>query len=136
MLRKFRIKIDGNEYEVEMEELTPTPQPQDSQTPPQSQPIQSETPKAAPQAQPVQPKPAASPSAASGSVKVTAPMPGNIIGINIKVGDAVAENQPILILEAMKMENEIVAPQAGTITSIDVVKNDVVNTGDVLVTID
>ena len=129
MLRKFKIKIDGNEYAVEMEELTPTPQ----------QPVAP-----APQAAPA-PQPAAQPAAeaapapkATGTgagTAVEAPMPGNIIDIKVKVGDTVAEGQVVLILEAMKMENEIVAAKAGVITGINCVKGDVVSTGDTLLTI-
>ncbi|MFD1672074.1 biotin/lipoyl-containing protein [Agrilactobacillus yilanensis] len=121
MLRKFKIKIDGNEYAVEMEELTPTP----------VAPVQAAP--AAPTPEPA-PQPAAAPTTGEGTA-VDAPMPGNIIDIKVKVGDAVTEGQTLLILEAMKMENEIVAPKAGTITGINTIKGDVVSTGDILLTI-
>ena len=72
--------------------------------------------------------------AAAGSVKVEAPMPGNILDVRVAAGEAVQAGDVLVILEAMKMENEIVAPQNGTVASIAVNKGDVVNAGDVLVT--
>ena len=80
--------------------------------------------------------PAAAPAApaAAGSVPVNAPMPGTILDIKVKAGAAVKAGDVVMILEAMKMENEISAPQDGTIASIDVRKGDTVNSGDVLYT--
>ena len=89
---------------------------------------------------PVAPAPAAAPAApaapagAAGSVTVTAPMPGNILDVKVKAGDSVKAGDTLLILEAMKMENEISAPQDGTIASVNVRKGDVVNSGDLLCT--
>ena len=71
---------------------------------------------------------------AAGSVTVTAPMPGNILDVKVKAGDSVKAGDTLLILEAMKMENEISAPQDGTIASVNVRKGDVVNSGDLLCT--
>lgn len=90
---------------------------------------------AAPAAAPA-PAPAAAPAApaAAGSVPVNAPMPGTILDIKVKAGAAVKAGDVVMILEAMKMENEISAPQDGTIASIDVRKGDTVNSGDVLYT--
>ena len=62
-------------------------------------------------------------------------MPGTILKILVNVGDAVTENQPLMILEAMKMENEIVAGSAGTVSAIHVTQGQVVNAGDGLITI-
>ena len=67
-------------------------------------------------------------------VPVNAPMPGTILDIKVKAGAAVKAGDVVMILEAMKMENEISAPQDGTIASIDVRKGDTVNSGDVLYT--
>ena len=64
---------------------------------------------------------------------MTAPMPGKILGVKASAGQAVKKGQVIVILEAMKMENEIVAPQDGTVASVNVNKGDTVNSGDVLV---
>ena len=77
---------------------------------------------------------AAAPAGAAGSVTVTAPMPGNILDVKVKAGDSVKAGDTLLILEAMKMENEISAPQDGTIASVNVRKGDVVNSGDLLCT--
>ena len=78
--------------------------------------------------------PKAAAPAAAGSVPVNAPMPGTILDIKVKAGAAVKAGDVVMILEAMKMENEISAPQDGTIASIDVRKGDTVNSGDVLYT--
>ena len=79
--------------------------------------------------------PVAAPAAAPApAVSVTAPMPGNILDVKVKAGDSVKAGDTLLILEAMKMENEISAPQDGTIASVNVRKGDVVNSGDLLIT--
>ena len=62
-------------------------------------------------------------------------MPGNILNVNVKPGDNVEKGAVLLILEAMKMENEIMAPEAGTVTSVAVSKGATVQSGDVLVTL-
>ncbi|MFD1485321.1 acetyl-CoA carboxylase biotin carboxyl carrier protein subunit [Lacticaseibacillus baoqingensis] len=127
MLRKFKIKIDGKEYLVEMEEVG-APQPQAAPAPAPAAPAPAA---AAPQPAPAPAAPA--PAASGDGEPLTAPMPGSITKINVKVGDQVTENQPVMILEAMKMENEIVAPKAGTVTAIAVTKGDTVNSGDNLI---
>ena len=82
------------------------------------------------------PAPAAAPKAdANAKCSVTAPMPGNILAVNVQVGAKVEKGQVLCILEAMKMENEIAAPEAGTVSSITVSKGSTVQSGDVLVTI-
>ena len=68
-----------------------------------------------------------------GATKVTAPMPGTILGVKVNPGDSVKKGQVLLILEAMKMENEIVAPVDGTIATVNVSKGTSVNAGDLLV---
>ena len=59
-------------------------------------------------------------------------MPGNILSVNVNVGDTVAEGQDLMILEAMKMENEIMAPKAGKVTSVNVQKGATVESGTLL----
>lgn len=81
------------------------------------------------------PAPAAAPAGAQGSVKVESPMPGKILAVKKNVGDAVKSGDVILILEAMKMENEIVAPQDGTVASINVSVGDSVESGATLATL-
>lgn len=89
----------------------------------------------APAAAPAAPAPApAAPAGAAGAVSVNAPMPGNILDVKVKPGDSVKAGDTLLILEAMKMENEISAPQDGTIASVDVHKGDVVDSGALLCT--
>ena len=91
---------------------------------------------AAPVAAAAPPAPAAAPKAAAGAagaVSVKAPMPGNILDVKVSAGASVKAGDVLVILEAMKMENEILAPQDGTVASVNVNKGDTVNSGDVLV---
>ena len=127
MLRKFKIKVDGQEYQVEMEEIGAVAP---------SAPAAPVAPVAAPAA-PAAPAVEAAPVAATpaGADAMPSPMPGNILRILVNVGDTVTENQPLMILEAMKMENEIVAAKAGVVAGIHVKEGQVVNPGDALITI-
>lgn len=134
-MKKFLIKVNGSEYEVEVEEI------RDGSV--AAQPVAefkaAPAPAAAPApkpAAPAAPKPAAKSTAVpAGAVTITAPMPGTILKVNVNPGDAVKKGQVLLILEAMKMENEIVAPNDGKIASVNVEKGVSVNAGDVLVSI-
>lgn len=123
MLRKFKIKVDGKEYLVEMEEIGAAA-PAAPAAPVAPAPV---APAPAPAA-PVSVAPA-------GADAMPSPMPGTILRILVNVGDTVAENQPLMILEAMKMENEIVASKAGVVSGIHVANGQVVNPGDALITI-
>lgn len=76
--------------------------------------------------------PKAAPAAGQGSVKVNAPMPGKILSVKASAGQAVKKGDVLLVLEAMKMENEIVAPQDGTVAGINVAAGDSVEAGAVL----
>lgn len=127
-MRKFVINVNGKSYDVDVEEIR------------NGQPVAAPVAAAPVAAAPAAPAPAAAPAApkasgAEGSVKVEAPMPGTVLRINVKVGDTVSDGQALVVLEAMKMENDIVASQAGTVASINVNAGDSVNTGDVLVTL-
>lgn len=135
MLRKFKISIDGTQYLVEMEEVgAPTPTPADAA--PAPAPVAAPAPAPVPAPAPTpEPAPAVPAPAPAGAFSQTAPMPGTILDIHVHVGDTVAANQPVMVLEAMKMENEVVAEQAGTIASINVEKGAMVNPGDTLFTI-
>ena len=127
MLRKFKIKVDGQEYQVEMEEIGAVATPA---------PVAPVAAPAAPAAPAVEAAPAAPVAATpAGADAMPSPMPGNILRILVNVGDTVSENQPLMILEAMKMENEIVAAKAGVVAGIHVKEGQVVNPGDALITI-
>lgn len=131
-MRKFMINVNGKSYEVEVEEIrdgvaaAPVVQAAPRAAAPAPAP-------AAPKAAPA-PKPAAAPAAVpAGASTVTAPMPGTILSINVKVGDTVKKGQVLCILEAMKMENEIMAGNDGTVASVAVSQGDSVSTGQVLI---
>lgn len=126
-MKRFNITVNGKAYDVAVEEL-------DASATPVSTPVQTATPTAAPATTPVKETPVATPTAGDGE-KVTSPMPGTILDVKVNVGDTVSRGQAIIILEAMKMENDIVAPCDGTVTSILVNKGDTANSGDVLATI-
>ena len=110
-MKKYRVNVNGTVYEVELEEMTGAP--------------------AAPAAAPA--APAAAP--AAGGEKVTSPMPGTILSVNVAAGDTVKRGQVLMILEAMKMENEIMCPCDGTVTSVSVTKGAAVESGTLLCTI-
>lgn len=119
-MKNYTITVNGNVYNVTVEEGT-TEGVVQAQVPVQS------APKKAPAKKAVQ--------TGAGSVKVTAPMPGKILNVKANAGQEVKKGQVILVLEAMKMENEVVAPEDGTIASIDVAAGDSVEAGDVLATL-
>ena len=130
MLRKLKIAIDGKEYLVEMEEIGGVQQP--VQAPVAAAPA---APVAAPAAPAEQATPATAPVSAASGDAMTSPMPGTILRVLVNIGDEVKENQPLMILEAMKMENEVVANHAGKVAGIHVNQGQVVNAGDALITI-
>lgn len=119
-MKKYIIKLNGKVYEVEMEEVTG-----------EAAATIAEAPKAA--EAPAQPVPQSAP--VTGGETVEAPMPGTIVGVSVKVGDRVKKGQVLVVLEAMKMENEIVAPLEGTIAAVNVSKGQTVNPGEALVQI-
>ena len=115
-MKKFNVTVNGNAYEVEVEEI--------GAAAPAVAPVAVPAPAAVPAA------PAAP--AAAGAADVTCPMPGTIIDIKVKVGDAVKEGDVLVIFEAMKMENEIMAAADGTVAAVYVNKGDSVESGQVL----
>lgn len=119
-MKRFNITVNGKAYDVAVEELDASAA---------SAPVA-----AAPAAAPAPAAPAAAPAAGAGE-KVTAPMPGTILDVKVAVGDSVTKGQVIMILEAMKMENDIVASCDGKITSVLTSKGSSVNSGDALATI-
>ena len=127
-MKKFLINVNGKSYEVEVEEVkdggtfaeprAAAPAPKPAAAPPPA------------------PKPAAAVAPAAvpaGAATVTSPMPGTILAVNVKVGEAVKKGQVLCILEAMKMENEIMAAGDAVVASIEVNAGDAVNTGQVLI---
>lgn len=124
-MKNYTITVNGTPYNVTVEEGTSSAAPVAST--PAPAPVVAPAPQAAPKA--------ASAPAAAGSVKVDAPMPGNILDVKVSNGTAVKAGQVLVILEAMKMENEIVAPQDGTVASINVNKGDTVEAGQTIVTL-
>ena len=136
MLRKFKISIDGTQYLVEMEEVG-APQATAADAAPVAPTAPAPAPVPAPVAAAPAPEPAAAPApiaapAPAGAHVQTAPMPGTIVDIHVQVGDTVKANQPVMVLEAMKMENEVVADHDGVVASINVEKGAMVNPGDEL----
>ena len=125
-MKSYTITVNGTAYEVTVEENGNAAAPV-AAAPKAAAPA----PKAAPAAAPK----AAAPAGAAGSVSVSAPMPGKVVAVKAAVGQAVKKGDVILVLEAMKMENDIVAPQDGTIASINVSTGDSVESGAVLATL-
>lgn len=121
-MKNYKITVNGNVYDVIVEETG-------SSASGASAPVVS-APKAAP-------APAATPVSAGtqGSVKISAPMPGKVLSVKVSAGEKVTKGQIIMILEAMKMENEIVASQDGTVASINVNEGASVEAGAVLATL-
>ena len=110
-MKKYRVNVNGTVFEVEIEEMNGAP--------------------AAPAAAPAP----AAPAVPAGGEKITAPMPGTILAVNVANGSAVKKGDVLMILEAMKMENEIMAPCDGAVTSVAVTKGASVESGTLLCTI-
>lgn len=135
---RYVVRINGKEYDVEVEKLggpyqSLTRGTAYMQAPVAYAPAPAPAPVQAPAPAPVAPAPTPAPVASAGSASdVTSPMPGKVFKVLAKPGDTVSEGQAVMILEAMKMENEIVAPVAGVIDAILVKEGDMVETDDVL----
>ena len=112
-MKKYRVTVNGTAYEIELEELTGAAP--------------------APAAATAAPAPAPAPAAApAGGEQVTSPMPGTILSINVAAGDTVKRGQVLMILEAMKMENEIMCPCDGKVASVNTSKGSSVESGTLL----
>ena len=123
---KYKITISGRTYEVEVEggKAMLLDEYEATAAAPAEAPVATA---AAPAA------PVAAPAVTGSGEAVSAPMPGTILKVNVQKGDTVKEGQVLVVLEAMKMENEIMAPKAGTITQVAVVRGASVDTGAPLV---
>ncbi len=118
-MKKYKVNVNGTAYEIEIELISET----------EAAASKAAAPVAAP-------APAAAPQAAPGAgEEVKSPMPGTILSVNVKAGDAVKKGQVLMILEAMKMENEIMAGADGTVTSVMVAAGQAVEAGAALCTI-
>jgi len=126
-MKNYTITVNGTPYNVTVEEGGSAPAPV------AAAPVAAPAPAAKAPEAPASAAPAAP--AQAGSVTVEAPMPGNILDIKVSNGAAVTSGQVLCILEAMKMENEIVAPQDGTVASVNVNKGDSVEAGQVIITL-
>lgn len=131
-MKKFVVKVNGVAYDVEVEENGSTGAASVPAAAPQT---------AAPVAKKEESKPAApaaapaAPAGSAGSEDIKSPMPGTIMSVSAAPGDAVKKGQVLLVLEAMKMENEIVSPRDGEVASVNVQKGASVNSGDTLVSL-
>ena len=118
-MKNYTITVNGNVYNVTVEEGQTSGAP-------------AAAPVAAPKAAPAAAPKAAAPAASAGSVKVTAGAAGKVFKVEASVGQAVKAGDPVIILEAMKMEIPVVAPQDGAVASIDVAVGDAVEAGATL----
>ena len=110
-MKKYRVTVNGTAYEIELEELTGAAPAADA---------------------PAAPAPAPAAAAPAGGEQVTSPMPGTILSVNVAAGDAVKRGQVLMILEAMKMENEIMCPCDGKVASVNTSKGASVESGTLL----
>lgn len=125
-MEKYNVKVNGVEYVVEIEE---------DGTAPAAAPKTAPAPKAAPAPAPkAAPAPAPAPAAPAGAGAIVSPMPGTILKVNVAAGQAVKKGDVLLIIEAMKMENEIMALEDGTVKAVHVAAGQIVDTGAALVT--
>ncbi len=151
---KYVVTMNGKQYEVEVERMSAfhmltreeiasgvsTPVvPVTAPVPVAAAPVAAApAPKPAPAPAPAPkpaPAPAPAPAAPAGGAAVTCPMPGTVLGVKVNVGDTVTAGQTMFVIEAMKMENEIVAPVAGKVASINVKTGDTVDTDQVMGTL-
>ncbi|MBX5468040.1 MAG: biotin/lipoyl-binding protein [Firmicutes bacterium] len=124
--RRYRVRVNGQVFEVEVEPLESV-ETEPSGAPPATDTVPLPQPPQAAQAGPVVP---------SGATTVTSPLPGVVLEVKVAVGETVAAGQLLVLLEAMKMENEIVAPRQGRVAAVLVTPGAAVSAGDALVTLD
>jgi len=140
-MRKFMINVNGSRYEVEVEEVAAgqsVPVMTAAPAAPVAAPAAPVAPVAAPAAAPAAPAaaPAAGAAGRVGSEQIKAPMPGAILKVEVAVGQAVKKNQILCVLEAMKMENEIVSTRDGVVAGVHTSKGSSVNAGELLISLE
>ena len=116
-MKKYRVNVNGTQYDITLEVL------------------EGEAAAAAPKAAPAAAPAAPAAKAPAGAQAINAPMPGTILAVNVKPGQAVKRGDVLVVLEAMKMENEIFSPATGTVVGVHVKKGDAVNSDDLLISI-
>ena len=121
-MKKYNVNVNGTLYQVEIELVDEKEIANKASAPTAPQAA------AAPQATPA--------AVSAGAEKISSPMPGTILSVNVAAGSAVKKGQVLMVLEAMKMENEIMSPKDGTVASVAVSKGASVNSGDLLCVID
>jgi len=139
-VKTYKVTVDGHAYTVQVEEVAEDSAPvspektekksspaSGAQTKPEPLKVKKET------AAPVNNQTEATPKAGEGGSSVKAPMPGSVLEVMVNVGDNIKDGDVLIVLEAMKMENELTASQAGTVAEILVKKGDTVNSGDPLI---
>ena len=124
-MKNYKVNVNGTEYKVSIELISETEA---------AAPVAAPAPAAPAPAAPAPAAPAAA--APAGGEKVNAPMPGTILSVNVKVGDGVKKGQVLVILEAMKMENEIMSPVDGTVTFVGVNQGSTVESGSAICVIE
>ena len=123
-MKKYRVNVNGTQYDITLEVL-------EGEAAVAPAPLAAPAPVAAPA--PAAAAPVAA--APAGAKAVNAPMPGTILSVNVTAGQAIKRGDVLMVLEAMKMENEIMAPNDGTVATVNVTKGQTVQSGDVLLTI-
>ncbi len=130
-MKKYNVTVNGTMYEVVVEEADAASV---------SAPVAAPAAPVAPAPKAAAPKAAPAPKAAAvagseGAEKVTSPMPGNVLEVKVSVGQSVKKGDTVIVLEAMKMENDIPAPRDGVIASVNVQKGATIASGDTIVTL-
>ena len=125
-MKMFRVIVNGNEYEVGIEELqgSNTPRQTEARSTPAPRP---DKPKVAQKAEPAKPV-----TNNENGQTIVSPMPGTILRLEVSIGDTITKGDTLMILEAMKMENEILAPSDGVVKQLNVSQGSSVNSGDIL----
>ncbi len=129
-MKQYIVTVNGTAYEVTVEEAGST-----AMSAPAPTPAATASAPAAPKAAPTPKVAPVAPAGVQGATKISAPMPGTILKINVTVGQTVKSGDSLCVLEAMKMENDIPAPADGTVASILVSNGATVQSGDVLITL-